>query len=207
MNTRGAARLVTALSGKDPFVGKTQIKATDSSIIDEARPSGSLRLNLSDRCEGRSCFLNKCRYGSLHSLGDDSKSRIGNLLSNRLSNWLGDRSNDGGKAHGSSTHHLWILIKGELANVLAHIVEGIDVVGISLGRRRNRERDVVTTIVVALEASLLIVSLRSLGTRRVLRLPDRRVVLRKRYLQVAWLNHVYVKLHAMLGAVLSNIEE
>ena len=207
MNTRGVARLVTALSGKDPFVGKTHIIATDPSIIDEARPSGSLRLNFSDKCEGRSCFLSKCRYDSLHSLGDDSKSRIGNLLSKRLSNWLGDRSNDGGKPHGSPTHHLWIFIKVELANVLAHIVEGIDVVGISLRRTRNRERDVVTTIVVTLVASRLVVSLRSFGTRSVLRLPDRRVVPRKRHLQVAWLKHVYVKLHAMLGAVLSNIEE
>ena len=71
--------------------------------------------------------------------------------------------------------------------MLAHVVEGVDVVGMSLGRRGNRERDVVTTIVVALEASILVVTLRSLGTLRVLWLPDGRVVPRKRHLQVAWL--------------------
>ena len=140
-------------------------------------------------------------------LGNTLGNLLGNRLGNLLGNRLGNRSSNGGEAHGSATHHLWIFAKFELANVLAHVVEGVDVVGISLGRSRNRERDVVTTIVVTLEASLLVVSLWSLGTRRVKRLPDRRVVTGKRHLQVAWLKPLYVKLHAMLGAVLSNIEK
>ena len=112
LDTRGTARLDTALSGNNSFVGKTHVKAADSSLFEEARPSLSLKLNLADRCESRSCFLDKCRSKFLNSLGYGLKSRLGNLLGNGLSNWLGDRSCDDGEAHGSPTHHLWIFTKG-----------------------------------------------------------------------------------------------
>ena len=104
-------------------------------------------------------------------------------------------------------HDPWIDVEDELADVLAHVIEGVDVVFVRLGGSRNRERDVVATVVIAHEAALLVVSLWSSGTRRVKWFPDGRVVPRQRHLQVARLGHLHLVIHAILGAVLANVEE
>ena len=46
----------------------------------------------------------------------------------------------------------WVRVVGQLPDVLAHVIESIAVVRVRLRRSRDRERDVVATVVIALVA-------------------------------------------------------
>ena len=76
MDTRGAARIDTALGGKDSVVSHIHVKVADSSLFEEAWPPGGLGLNFLDRGPGGNNLLDRCWFDSLSSLGSRSRSLI-----------------------------------------------------------------------------------------------------------------------------------
>ena len=104
-------------------------------------------------------------------------------------------------------HGNWVRVVDQLPDVLAHVIEGIAVVGVRLRRSRDREGDVVATIVIALVARILIVSFRIVHAWLVHWFPDRGVPLRQKHLLVEGLRCLHFVLHACLGAVFANAKE
>ena len=101
----------------------------------------------------------------------------------------------------------WVSVVNELTDVLAHVIECIRVVAVRLRRCWDGERDVVATIVIALVARLLVVSLRTARARLVHWFKNRSVPARQEHLLIEGLGRFYFLLHARLSAVFADIKE